>query len=95
MSQQFQSALAADTGALHNEPSGIAWALTGVAHHFGNEAVQKTNDAITQARASGVPWSQILAALVPLILSVFTGGKIDMQTIINAILSLIKPTPSA
>lgn len=87
-------ALMAATPALAGAPSGIAWALSGVAHVFGNEGIQKVTDAIVQARTAAVPWISILAALLPLVFSLFTGGTINLQTIIDAILKLITPTPT-
>jgi len=78
-------------GALHNQSIGLPWVLNGIAHHFGNEGVQKVSEAIDKARQAGVPWLQIFATLLPLILSLFTGGKIDLQAIIAAILALINP----
>jgi hypothetical protein len=78
-------------GSLHAEAAGSQWVLTGIAHHFGNEGVQKVSDAISQARAANVPWVTIFTTLLPLILNLFTGGKIDLNTIIQAILSLIHP----
>lgn len=45
-------------------------------------------DAVSKARAAGVPWMKILAILLPIALSIFTGGAIDIPAIIAAILAL-------
>jgi hypothetical protein len=51
-----------------------------------NHGVRK---AINRALAAGVPWADILAIILPLIGSIFSGGAIDWQSIIAAILALI------
>lgn len=89
----MQAALAADTGALNREPAGLPWILNGIAHHLGNRAVGQVNDAIQQVRTAGVPWIQIFSTLLPLVLSLFSGGTIDLAAIITAILALIPKTP--
>ncbi len=83
--------MANELGSLHNESIGTAWILNAIAHHFGNEGVQKVTDAIKKARAANIPWISIFATLLPLILSLFTGGKIDLAAIIAAIMALINP----
>jgi hypothetical protein len=87
-------ALASSKGALNEEGVGSTWILTAIAHHFGNDGVKKTTDAISKARAAGVPWLKILTTILPLILSLFSGGGISLQAIIDAILALVKqPAP--
>ncbi len=89
----MQTALAADTGAINHEPTGLAFVLTAIAHHFGNAAVGQAHDAVLKARQANVPWLQILGTLLPLVLSLFSGGTIDLAGIIAAILALIPKTP--
>ena len=74
---------------------GIGWVLNAIAHHFGNDAVQKVSDAISKARAAGIPWITILETLLPLILSIFSGGSVNIAAIIAAILALINPPTPA
>lgn len=51
--------------------------------------------AVRQARAAGVSWGDILAAIIPLILGVFSGGTLDWAAIIAAIMALFnRPTPT-
>ena len=91
--EPVRSAMLADHNVLHHEPTGVSWALTAIAHHFGNAGVAKVNDAIAKARAASVPWAQIFAVLLPLVLSLFSGGSLDLAKIIEAILALIPKTP--
>lgn len=74
-------------------PAGIAWVLSGFAHHFGNDGTQQIVDAIVTVRAAGVPWLSILGTILTFAMTLFTGGKIDLAAIIKAILALI-PTPA-
>lgn len=82
----------AQKGILNSSGAGIRWVLKGIAHHFGNEGVQKVGDAIDKATAAGISWAQIFAALAPLFLSLFTGGGITLEAIIAAITALIPKT---
>lgn len=47
--------------------------------------------AVSQARAAGIPFLQILLALLPIIASILGGGAINWQAIIAAILALFNP----
>jgi len=47
--------------------------------------------AIQQAQAASVPWSSILTVLVPILMSLLTGGTIDWTAVIAAIIALINP----
>jgi hypothetical protein len=49
--------------------------------------------ASTQAQAAGVPWIKIITTVLPFVLQILAGGKIDWQAIIAAILALINPAP--
>ncbi len=76
-------------------PTGVTLAIATISKLFGNDAVQKTTDAVVKARAAAVPWATILLALLPVVMSIFVGGKVDIQTIIAAILALIpQPVPT-
>ena len=50
--------------------------------------------AVNAALAAGIPWQQILAVMLPIIINLISGGKVDWQAIITAILALITPTPA-
>lgn len=79
--------------ALHVEGIGLGWLMTGITHYFGNEGVIKINDAISRTRGAGVPWLAILQVLLPLIASLLSGGTLNLQVIIDAILALIGQQP--
>ncbi len=52
----------------------------------------EVGSAADQALNAGVPWGQILAAILPLVLSaLFGGGTLNIQAIIQAILALFNP----
>jgi len=73
-----------------NQQGTLKMLLKSVAYQYGRDAETKLTDAIKQAQAAGVSLLTILAVLLPLVLSLFSGQKLDLQTIINAILALIK-----
>ncbi len=56
---------------------------------YGADGADRIDGAIKRARAAGVPWLQIFAVLVPFIMQLFSGDKIDIQKIIEAILALL------
>ncbi len=56
----------------------------------GAQAALRVSDAIDQARAGGVPWLKILLTILPLLLPLFSGGTIDIQALIAAILALLQ-----
>ena len=66
--------------------------------HFGSWLVSKApdhvkgelEDALDGAQKAGVNWLQILMTLLPLILSLFSGGTVDWQAVIAAILELFQ-----
>ena len=49
--------------------------------------------ATNQALAGGVPWAKIIVTILPFVMQILAGGKIDWQAIIAAILALINPPP--
>ena len=73
-----------------NQQGTLRMLLKSVAYQYGRDAETKLSDAVKQAQAQGVGLVTILAVLLPLVLSLFSGQKLDLQTVINAILALIK-----
>lgn len=55
------------------------------------EQLGEVHAVIQKARAAGIPWFQILLKLMPFIISIFTGGGVDIAAIIAAILALLNP----
>jgi hypothetical protein len=47
--------------------------------------------ASNQALAAGVPWATIIATILPFVIRILAGGKIDWQAIVAAIIALINP----
>jgi hypothetical protein len=47
--------------------------------------------ASNQALAAGVPWATIIATILPFVIQILAGGKIDWQAIVAAIIALINP----
>jgi hypothetical protein len=47
--------------------------------------------ASNQALAAGVPWATIIATILPFVIQIIAGGKIDWQAIVAAIIALINP----
>lgn len=56
-----------------------------------SQQIADVDAAMKKAMAAGVPWLQILFTLLPFVLQIFTGGTIDIQALIAAILALITP----
>ena len=73
-----------------NQQGTLKMLLKSIAYQYGRDAETKLSDAVKQAQAAGVGLVTILAVLLPLVLSLFSGQKLDLQTVINAILALIK-----
>jgi hypothetical protein len=78
-------------GFLHNFGIGFPLMLQFLTHHFGNEGSQQVADAVAKAMAANVSWMSILNVIGPMIFGLFTGGTINLQGIIDAILALINP----
>lgn len=73
--------------------------------HFGRNVLERLSDrarqegrddvadqidhAMTQPRKA-LPWADILTKILPLIIGLFTGGKLDWSAILQAILDLFK-----
>lgn len=72
-----------------NQTGTLKMLLKSVAYQYGRDAETKLSDTVKQAQAAGISLISILTALLPLVLSLFSGQKLDLQTIINAILALI------
>lgn len=51
----------------------------------------QVKEAVSNATKAGVPFWQIITAVIPLILAVFNGSPLDLQSIIAAINALIHP----
>ena len=69
-------------------------------HHLGNNGATlpqlvQVDDAVRKALAAGIPWLQILFTILPFVLSIFTGGTIDIPGLIAAILALLNPPAPA
>ncbi len=75
-------------------PLGESRFMTILGEHAGAQEVVSVRDAISQAKAAGIPWLTILAKLAPFLMALFTGGGIDIPALIAAILSLITPAPA-
>lgn len=73
-----------------NQQGALKMLLKSIAYHYGRNAEDKLSGTIKKAQASGIGLVTILAVLLPLVLSLFSGQKLDLETIINAILGLIK-----
>lgn len=84
--------LAGTVGA--NQSGTIKMLLQSVAHHYGVDGSTKVGDAVAKVQAAGISLITIIATLLPMILSLFSGQKLDLQSIINAILALITPKPT-
>jgi len=78
-----------------SEVSGRSWILLAVEHNLGLDARYQVDAAITQIRNGGIPWAQILSTLLPLILSLFSGGSPGLAALLQALLALLNPTPPA
>lgn len=74
---------------LQQEGRGRRFIRDALRNKFTAEEVAEVDDAIDTARAAGVDWIKIFVAILPLVLSLFTGGTVDIQAIIALILSLI------
>ena len=86
MSQEH-AILAGAVGA--NQSGTLKMILVAIGHFFGIDGKTQVGDAIDKVQGAGVTLITIITALLPLVLSLFSGQKIDLQTIINAILALI------
>lgn len=62
-----------------------------IVHDAKASDVKKFDDATAKVMAAGFPLGQIVAVLLPIILSLLGGGKLDIQAVITAILSLLTP----
>lgn len=61
---------------------------------LGTAASAQVAPLLSTALGSGINWMQLLMTLLPIILSLFTGGGGgSLAAIIQAILSLLNPTP--
>ncbi len=49
------------------------------------------SQAVAQARGAGIPFLQIIMAILPFVAQILGGGKVDWQAIIAAVLALITP----
>ncbi len=72
-----------------NQQGTLKMLLKSIAYHYGRHAENQVADAINKAQASGVGLITILSVLLPLVISLFSGQKLDLATIIAAILALI------
>jgi hypothetical protein len=79
--------LAGSIGA--NQQGTLKMLLKSIAYQYGRNAESQVSDAINKAQTSGIGLVTILAVLLPLVISLFSGQKIDLATIIAAILGLI------
>jgi hypothetical protein len=72
--------------------TGHFWSLAQIVTRFmGHPEVRAAKD---EALAAGVPWDQIIAALMPFALDISTGGWIDWIGIINALVALFGRPPA-
>jgi len=78
---------------LLNFGRGLPWVLDAVVHHFGSAASVKVEEAIVKAIQAGMPWPQIFQAVLSLLMTLFGGGTVSLQQIIDAILALIPVKP--
>lgn len=53
--------------------------------------IVKVDEAIKQVLAGSIPWWQILMTIIPFILSIFSGGTVDIAALIAAIMALLNP----
>ncbi len=72
-----------------NQQGTLKMLLKSIAYHYGRGAEDKVTGAVNKAQGAGVSIITILATLLPLVISLFSGQTIDLQAIINAILALI------
>lgn len=79
--------LAGTVGA--NQNGTIKMLIQGIGHHYGIDGSTKVGDAVAKVQAAGIPLLSIIATLLPIILGLFSGQKLDLQAIINAILALL------
>lgn len=63
--------------------------LKSIAYHYGRGSESQVSMAMNKAQTSGVGLITIIAVLLPLVMSLFSGQKLDLATIIAAILNLI------
>ncbi len=82
-------------GALDTVAKGIPWVTDLIAHKLGNDAANSVRDAVKAKLAAGVPWSDILAALLPFLLQLFAGlfgggGTVTAKSIVAAV-NKLKP----
>lgn len=78
-------------------PSNVAWALSYIAHTFGNDSVQKITDAISKVRTGDNPpsWMTIFMTIFGFVISSLMSGHLDLAAVIQAILNLMpQPTPT-
>lgn len=54
-----------------------------------DDQISQTQDIISDVRAKGVSWLEVLAVIVPIILSLLSGEPLDFEKIIALILSLL------
>lgn len=73
-----------------NQQGTLKMLLKSISYQYGRGAESQVSDAINKAQASGVGLITIITVLLPIILSLFSGQKLDLATIIAAILGLIK-----
>jgi hypothetical protein len=83
----------AEMKATAGAPPVMAAIMEGTDAHFGAGSSAPLKAAVDKAVAAGVPWASIITTLLPLVVTFFTGGGINLQAIIAAILALINPTP--
>lgn len=72
-----------------NQNGTLKLLLNGIKEHYGMHAQQEVDSTVKKVQGSGIGLDQILLVLLPLVLSLFSGQKLDLQTIINALLALI------
>jgi len=73
---------------MKDAPLKFKWIQSALPNFFKKKDIERLNSAIEQARKSGIDWSVIIGVLLPLIISLFYGGNINIQSIIDAILAL-------
>lgn len=72
-----------------NQQGTLKMLLKSIAYHYGRSAEDQVGSAVTKAQNAGIGLISILTVLLPLIISLFSGQKIDLASIIAAILALI------
>ncbi len=72
-----------------NQQGTLKMLLKSIAYHYGRGSESQVSDAINKAQTSGVGLISIIAVLLPLVISLFSGQTINLATIIAAILALI------